>query len=296
MPRRVPPPEASRGIRLYDYMRATDPALPEIPVIVADEIARQIDALPDGLGSAPASAYGVVAPPFRHFVVEADTVLPEYGLVQRAAVVRDFSAEWREGGMARALRAAAPAGTHWLVIVMAYLRAPRVWGDRIYGYDGTLVLHLDDQGRLLDDTERMSVVPGPGGPPGAPLLPAEGIAEHAVYLLKALSAMHARCAADKVTPERQQRRAAERQGVPKLHEYYVLHVLPTRTPSTMADVGRPVRRSGEVREHVVRGHFRIYSEDRPMFGRIAGAVWVPEHERGSSDVGRIKKDYEVGDE
>ena len=73
----------------------------------------------------------------------------------------------------------------------------------------------------------------------------------------------------------------------------MLRVRPTYTPQDMRQVGQPTRAAGQRREHMVRGHFRYYDESRPMFGRVAGMVWIPEHERGDSDLGRIKKDYEV---
>lgn len=44
---------------------------------------------------------------------------------------------------------------------------------------------------------------------------------------------------------------------------------------------------------LVRGHFRTYTADKPMFGRVAGTFFVPQHCRGSRDVGEVVKDYQV---
>lgn len=293
--RTVPPRESNVGIRLYDYLRQQDADIPDMPVIVADEIARQIDSLPDSGGaSPPASSYGIVVPPFPRCFIEADVVLPDLGLAQRGVIVQDLTKEWRAGGLSPSIRQAAPVGTYWLFSATGYLRG-QATGGQIYGYAGTMLFHLDADGRLLDDTERVQVVSIPGQRPHPNLLPGEGLPNHAPYMLKAISAMHQRCAADKVTPPRPARRAAERHGVKALHEYYVLRVQPRLSPRDMAEVGRPSKATHQRREHMVRGHFRYYSEEKPLFGHTSGMIWIPAHERGESDIGRIQKDYEVGD-
>lgn len=45
--------------------------------------------------------------------------------------------------------------------------------------------------------------------------------------------------------------------------------------------------------HICRGHFATYSEDRPMFGRLAGRFWVPAHVRGRASEGVVEKEYRV---
>src|SRR6266508_28465 len=45
------------------------------------------------------------------------------------------------------------------------------------------------------------------------------------------------------------------------------------------------------RFHTVRGHIAEYTEERKLFGKIAGRFWIPEHVRGSRDKGEITKDY-----
>lgn len=295
MPRQPPPADAQAGIRLFDYLRQLDPALPIMPVIVADEIARQIDALPDAHGaSAPASAYGVVVPPFPECFIEAEVLLPDWGRAQRGVLLRDLTKAWRAGQINPAIQRAAPAGTRWLFSATGYLRGAATHGI-LYGYDGAMLFHLDADGRLLDTMERVQVLRTRADPLPPTVLPGDGLPNHAPYLLKAISAMHERCAADKVAPPRQQRRAAARQGVQELHEYYVLRVKPTHAPTDMTAVGQPSKAAGQRREHMVRGHFRYYSEARPLFGHTTGMIWIPAHERGDSDIGRIQKDYSVGE-
>ena len=76
-------------------------------------------------------------------------------------------------------------------------------------------------------------------------------------------------------------------------DYWVLKVK-KYTPQTIEEVGRGEKGKRPHREHQVRGHFRYYTDERPLFGRYSGMIWVPDHERGNDDVGHIRKDYEVG--
>ncbi len=45
--------------------------------------------------------------------------------------------------------------------------------------------------------------------------------------------------------------------------------------------------------HICRGHFAHYSEEKPLFGKVAGTFWIPSHTRGSSEAGMIVSDYNV---
>lgn len=45
--------------------------------------------------------------------------------------------------------------------------------------------------------------------------------------------------------------------------------------------------------HICRGHFRTYTEERPLFGRVVGTFWVPAHARGDARHGIAKRDYSV---
>lgn len=45
--------------------------------------------------------------------------------------------------------------------------------------------------------------------------------------------------------------------------------------------------------HICRGHFATYSDDKPLFGRVSGTFWKPQHVRGSKEHGEIVKEYEV---
>lgn len=47
------------------------------------------------------------------------------------------------------------------------------------------------------------------------------------------------------------------------------------------------------RYHTVRGHARYYTEDKPLFGKYTGWVWIAPHVRGDRNLGVIDKDYNV---
>lgn len=89
---------------------------------------------------------------------------------------------------------------------------------------------------------------------------------------------------------RQVRRQAERKGLPLL-DYRVLEIEPMkkalRTEGGIEAVG-PRKAL-----HLVRGHFKHFSEDKPLFGRVVGTFWWESSIRGSLAKGKVEKDYEV---
>ena len=68
------------------------------------------------------------------------------------------------------------------------------------------------------------------------------------------------------------------------------------------DLGKPrggVHSLGEIKHlwsnplHSCRGHFRTYTPEHGLFGKVAGTFWIPPHMRGNADHGVVVKDYEV---
>jgi len=52
--------------------------------------------------------------------------------------------------------------------------------------------------------------------------------------------------------------------------------------------------SGEkLRLHICRGHFKDYRDGKGLFGRYNGLFWWDMHVRGSSEMGEVRKDYEI---
>lgn len=94
---------------------------------------------------------------------------------------------------------------------------------------------------------------------------------------------------NKTSPNRQQLRKLERKCGLKSSEHYVITIgKKNQKSSTYSSNGNP---QNNKRCHMVRGHFRFYSPERPLFGRVSGWIWVPEHERGNPQLGTITKDY-----
>lgn len=90
-------------------------------------------------------------------------------------------------------------------------------------------------------------------------------------------------------PEKLSRRYQRKHGVP-LTRYRVLQIDPMR------EVLRREGRSSEIGTkkalHICRGHFKTYDE-KPLFNRLTGTYWFPEHVRGRASQGVVKKDYVV---
>jgi len=54
-----------------------------------------------------------------------------------------------------------------------------------------------------------------------------------------------------------------------------------------------VGESAMLPRHVVRGHFRTYTAEAPLFGKHVGRWWWAAHARGDATNGEVVKDYEV---
>lgn len=108
----------------------------------------------------------------------------------------------------------------------------------------------------------------------------------------AVSFMHCKNVARIVQtpPVRAATRHARKYGRP-LTKYYTLEIQPMKAI---------LEREGKASEvglkralHICRGHFAVYSSDKPLFGKYAGTFWKPQHVRGSKEQGEVVKDYSV---
>lgn len=89
---------------------------------------------------------------------------------------------------------------------------------------------------------------------------------------------------------RQVRRQAERKGTPLL-DYRVLNIEPMKR--VLKDEGNLESVGPRQALHICRGHFKTYSEDKPLFGKFVGTFWWEGSVRGSLSKGKIDKDYLV---
>jgi len=308
-------------MRIYDILRTVDPSFPSATAFIADQIAIKIDGEEaQDFTNWPPSAYGNIAPPYPAFFVEARTVLKTAGIVEllvppsvrllpgyqgarlegageemtvdRALYFEDVTEQPRIKAQEYLFGDPQPAATCWVLALFGFMRVDN--GD-ISLFPGHAYLHIGADGRLLDDTAGIHMVEYPDDQliPGADYNPMTQLASFVPFGLFAIKALHDRCEVELVTPSRQVRRRMERKEGITPQRYYILKV---NTPTPQRRYAKPPEMKPEaekpgVRRHDVRGHFHFYTKQKPLFGRIAGAVWIPPHQRGKEEVGAIKKDY-----
>jgi hypothetical protein len=82
----------------------------------------------------------------------------------------------------------------------------------------------------------------------------------------------------------------ERRGQPRGLDYKRI-VLDEGTRRALT-VNRDAERNGK-RLHIVRGHIKHYTTERPLFGKLTGNYWWHQQMRGNADLGRINHEYHV---
>lgn len=127
------------------------------------------------------------------------------------------------------------------------------------------------------------------------LLSEEDLARSVLFLvplLLALSLMHCKnvTQVEHVPDGPVQRKATRKHGIP-LVTYRVLGIQPMR--EVLRNEGRSDEQGLKKALHICRGHFATYSQDKPLFGRVAGTFWIPQHLRGAAERGVVVKDYNV---
>jgi hypothetical protein len=288
--------------RLYDYImagrlgdhrfaidthalrRAAADTIADVPVIVMDNVARyyyQDD--PKDIWSLE-NDFPNVAPPLENVWIEfsSGTTMNKNGRISR---VDGCYAGWH-------MR----ANKHdkgWEVRATLYFgrAANKPQGpitDVVYGVtlDGSYVPRHPEGLRLevaygseLNDEER------------------EGTATTASNLLKpvflGLSFMHCKNVEVRSAPPSpliERKPWTKKHGRP-LVRYHVLDIDPMR--KVLKHEGRSDQVGLKKALHICRGHFATYTEDAPLFGRITGTFWKPQHVRGSAKHGAVVKDYNV---
>jgi hypothetical protein len=309
-------------MRIYDILRTVDPSFPAATAFIADQIAEKIDGHEaEDFTNWPPEAYGNIAPPYGAFFVEARTKtsnaevaeqlvpkivkqtpgyrgakftdLADEMIVDRALFFQDVTTQPRIKAQEYLFGDPQPFGTCWVLAVFGFMRVDT---SDLTLFPGHAYLHIGAAGQLLDDTARLHMVEYPPEMliPGVDYNPLVQLATFIPFGLFAIKALHDRCEVELVKPSRQVRRAMERkEGItPQLH-----YILKINTPTPQKRYVKPAELKPEqtekpgVRRHDVRGHFHFYTKEKPLFGRIAGAVWIPPHKRGKEAAGEVKKDY-----
>jgi hypothetical protein len=99
------------------------------------------------------------------------------------------------------------------------------------------------------------------------------------------------CVLNAVERDQDVNRNRRKHGLKLFLRYHTINIEPMK---------RVLRTEGKVEAtglkralHICRGHFSTYSEERPLFGKVAGTFWIPSHVRGSTEEGIIVSDYQV---
>lgn len=93
-----------------------------------------------------------------------------------------------------------------------------------------------------------------------------------------------------IAPKKLNKKRIKKGEIPHT-DYYTIGV---KNPSEYSKrENRKIENPGITRLHLCRGHFKTYTEENPLFGRIVGRIWWQPHIRGNKDQGLILKDYHV---
>lgn len=115
------------------------------------------------------------------------------------------------------------------------------------------------------------------------------IDEPIIVALCSMSFLHCKnVQTTEIHPTRQVRRATQRAGNP-VHVFKILNIGPI---SGSRAAMQPTDPTGQTRAmHIARGHFRVYTQDKPLFGKHVGRFFIPAHVRGNKDIGTVEKIY-----
>ncbi len=91
-------------------------------------------------------------------------------------------------------------------------------------------------------------------------------------------------------PEKPSKKHERKFGRP-LVRYNILEIEPMK--HVLSTEGRSETDGLKRALHITRGHFRRYSDEKPLFGKYVGNFWVSQHTRGSMQAGIVEKDYSV---
>ncbi len=91
-------------------------------------------------------------------------------------------------------------------------------------------------------------------------------------------------------PERHTTKAKRRKYGDPVRYYHIKLPL---APGRRSDGRRNVDDGGAVPIHIVRGHFKTYTDENPLFGKVTGTWWWGHHARCDEKNGVSIHDYEV---
>ena len=260
--------------------------LENIPVIAADEVgAYWEEMVPKGVPVQ--ELLGSVAPPFDSFFVEIQGVENPHGFNAWGLLISQVLRE----------SSGADSDIGWHIFIELIVEPDK---NKPVGPAVRYIFGLDREGRLWENPDE------PGKLVGGSFLPrmSEEIENeiqgefgdlliHYVHSgLMAVSFMHCRNVSSRtVGAEEKRSRSWEKKRGQPLTSYEVLEIDPMR--EVLESEGQATEKGLGHALHICRGHFKTFTEEAPLFGRVTGTFWWADQVRGKAEHGRIEKDYSV---
>jgi hypothetical protein len=168
-----------------------------------------------------------------------------------------------------------PVGTAWSFISERSVSSPEVDAGREIHVEGRSI-HVDGVGDVV----------GPGDPEW---ITVEALMEAGMMVVSMINCSNVGMDDEVPSYPRPARRRLERKDKP-LVTFKRLHIKPHKSHAPSGEHGE-----GGVAVHIVRGHFKTYTEERPLFGKRTGTYWWQPMLRGTENR-FVLKDYEVDTE
>lgn len=263
-----------------------------LPVIAADEVAEYVSGF--SIGTDMAEVWSSLAPPFDRFFVEAQTKYQiEYGGVAPYAWGTVFSSVPPDS-----YRQMIPEKADDVVWCLQAELVLELNKGRPLGPAARYWLLLDSAGLVMRHDDGAPVIAG--GPPAMSSEPppnakkewADSLAPFLFTTLLTVSFVHCRNVSLREVKAGAERRSKKRRSSrPPRRTYHVLDIEPMKR--ILEAEGRVSSNGLGKALHIVRGHFKTYTEEAPLLGRHTGQFWFPSHLRGRASEGRVDKDYSV---
>ncbi len=271
-------------MRLIDYLHKAHVKIdPDTQVLIADTIWDDIDKGPDTQVWAR-SDFPCLSPLFPSLLVEA--YASQTGVLA-GILFTDITnrPDFKNYD-------SPPSNAHWVLTAEGF----GLVGTLVFRFPGLAFLHLDETGQFCDaegDLHVLELVSAANlsleERVERQLLSMPAFTNLLPFAMKAVSIAHCKnIQLAPLQPSRQQRRQLERQKLPVV-TYKTLTIRPVSAKASEP----PKAYQGLLRSHVVRGHFRTYTSDAPLFGKFVGTWWVENFVRGEPERGEIKKQYKT---
>lgn len=255
-------------------------------IIVADEVLSNIDASEDRAWDA--SDFPCVAPPFYNMWIESKSSLTgiTWGFWVLATDEKPFFDTRRFDP-----NYGTPKNTRWVLNVTPYVEGKN---NDIHQLGVIGMLNVAPDGTWLDDNISMimNIFLNPNMNQHVFQTSGKYFAEMAPVLLMTLALMNCKNVefVDNVPNDKQSRRNKKKYGEP-LTVFKTLRVKPSKRAAT----GDTEHKGAKNRAHMVRGHFKSYGPENPLFGKAVGTYYWGPLLRGTFSQGQVVKEYIVGD-